>query len=150
MGYTKPMENNQSNKMEFFNEAMILVIMYNTMILTDFVPDKDMQWDIGYIMIGSVLFHIVVNIGLLFYNSVDDWRNKWRRYRMHRKHAKNRAEQNRKIQKKKRHIRWVEKNPKGPQKVDVEKEILDYEMQELEDQQASMEISSVELSGQDL
>ena len=40
MGSTKPMDFNQLNKMEFFNEIMILFIMYALMCLTDWQNDE--------------------------------------------------------------------------------------------------------------
>jgi len=57
-------------------------------------------------MIFCVLFHIGFNLFLMVLNSIDSWRSRWRRYRMLRKYAKTRGENNRRLQKAKRHARW--------------------------------------------
>jgi len=102
MGSTKPMDFNQANKMEFFNEIMILFIMYATMCLTNWQTDEGIREQAGQVLILLVLTHVAVNLSLMVYNNIDSWRNQWRKYRLLRKHAKSRGMRNRKIQKKKR------------------------------------------------
>lgn len=42
-GETLCMEDTRLNVMEYFNETMIMMVMYCLLCFTDFVPDKDIQ-----------------------------------------------------------------------------------------------------------
>jgi hypothetical protein len=75
MGSTKPMDFNQSNQMEFFNEIMILFIMYATMCLTNWQTDESIREQAGQVLIMLVLTHVAVNLSLMVYNNIDSWRN---------------------------------------------------------------------------
>jgi len=41
-GSTNSFEDKRLNKLEYFNEIMILMCMYNVMCFTDFQPDKEL------------------------------------------------------------------------------------------------------------
>lgn len=73
MGSTKPLDFNQANKMESFNEIMILFIMYALMCLTDWQTDEEMRVYAGQMMQAFVLIHVGVNLSLMVYNNIDDW-----------------------------------------------------------------------------
>jgi len=62
IGKTMPLATKKDNIMEYFNESMILLVCYNTMIFTDWVSDVEMQYKGGYVCIGVVFTHIGVNI----------------------------------------------------------------------------------------
>ena len=57
-------------------------------------------------MIFCVIFHIAFNLFLVLVDVIEEYKQKWKKYRMMRKYAKLRAEKHRKIQKRKRHARW--------------------------------------------
>ena len=92
--------------MEYFNEVMILMCMYNVMCFTDMQPDQEIQFYQGYVMIFAVLFHIGFNLSLVLLDNIWLIKMKWVKYRLMRKYAKSKGERNRKLQKKKRHERW--------------------------------------------
>ena len=56
--------------MEMFNECMLLLIMYTMMCFTDFIPDVQMQYKVGYISCGLIVGHLLVNLGLMLYSSL--------------------------------------------------------------------------------
>jgi hypothetical protein len=78
--------------MEYFNEFMILLVCYNTMVFTDWVPDASMQYKIGFVMIGVVFTHIAVNISLMGIETVRNARLRVTRWKLRRKFAKVRGE----------------------------------------------------------
>jgi hypothetical protein len=51
--------------METFNEVVLLLIMYTMMCFTDFVPDLETQYGIGYVACSLVVAHLLVNLGIM-------------------------------------------------------------------------------------
>jgi hypothetical protein len=94
-GESKPYESKRQNKMEFFNEIMILMIMYNVMCLTDFQPNLSIRDYTGQLMIFCVIFHFGFNVYVISFDVIDKLRLRWKKYRMLRKYAKTRGEKNR-------------------------------------------------------
>jgi hypothetical protein len=94
-GESKPYESKRQNKMEFFNEIMILMIMYNVMCLTDFQPNLNIRDTTGKLMIFCVIFHFGFNVYVISFDVIDKLRLRWKKYRMLRKYAKTRGEKNR-------------------------------------------------------
>ena len=72
-------------------------------------------------MIFCVIFHIAFNLFLVLVDVLEEYKQKWKKYRMMRKYAKFRAEKNRKIQKRKRHARWKAETEKIIKKKILEK-----------------------------
>ena len=71
IGYVKPFKGGSfANKMEMFNECMLLLIMYTMMCFTDLVPDVRIQYKMGYISCVLVVGHLLVNLGLMLYSSL--------------------------------------------------------------------------------
>lgn len=104
-------------------------------------------------MIFVVLFHIGFNLFLLFLVQAASYVLRWKRYRMLRKYAKTRSEQHHRIQKKLRHQRWKNQTEEilgKPKEVQNEQEPVDYELAKASNDQVSIEVSSIELSEQDL
>jgi len=55
--------------MELFNEAMMTLIMYSILCFTDFIPDPNNRYQVGYVSIALISLHFTVNIAILFKNS---------------------------------------------------------------------------------
>jgi hypothetical protein len=51
--------------MEIFNEVVIMLTVYTFMIFSDFVEDVDTEFVVGYLAIGFVAIHLLVNFGLI-------------------------------------------------------------------------------------
>jgi hypothetical protein len=109
-------------------------------------------------MIFCVLFHIAFNLSFVFVDEI--WRLKamFKKYRLMRKHAKSRGERNRRLQKKKRHDKWLQQTAKilkreirdGKLVKPVEKPMnenhdMSYEMQQVSES-GDISISSIDQS----
>jgi hypothetical protein len=65
----KPFDLPILNKMEIFNECCIMGAAYHLFTFTEFVGDPEMQYNIGWSIIGVTLINIAVNMGLMIYTS---------------------------------------------------------------------------------
>ena len=54
IGYNKPFKSSSRNKVEMFEEAGIIVIMYHIICFTDWVPDLEVRHNLGYSLIGCM------------------------------------------------------------------------------------------------
>lgn len=57
-------------RLEFFNEATILLCVYHCFLFTDYVPLPEDRFFMGYSMIASTVLNFSVNGGLLIINSI--------------------------------------------------------------------------------
>ena len=55
------------NNWEMFNECMIMVVMYYMLCFSDAMPDLDTQSDMGLACMGTVMFHIALNVGIMIF-----------------------------------------------------------------------------------
>ena len=67
-GNTQCMEDKRLNTIEYFNETMIMMVMYCLICFTDFLPDQGTKSTIGLVCEGFVIFHIVFNLSFLFWD----------------------------------------------------------------------------------
>jgi hypothetical protein len=58
-----------------------MFVIYTFMLFTDFVGDVEVKFLIGYFCITFVGLHLVVNIGIIGFNSIIDFREKLRHRR---------------------------------------------------------------------
>jgi hypothetical protein len=84
----KPYKSNIHLKMEIFNEVLIMFTVYTFMIFSDFVQDVDTKFMVGYLAIGFVAIHLLVNIGLIGLHSFIQFKEKIRHRRWKKMHAK--------------------------------------------------------------
>ncbi len=66
-GYSLPYHLKRDQKLEYFNEATILLCVYHEFLFTDFVDDADIRYLIGYSLIAFTCLNILGNLGLLLY-----------------------------------------------------------------------------------
>lgn len=52
-------------RLEYFNEFTILLNVYHCFIFTDFVPDPEVRFYMGYSMIGFTIYNFSINGGLM-------------------------------------------------------------------------------------
>jgi len=93
-GSTLCMEDKRLNSIEYFNESMIMMVMYCLICFTDFVPGADTRSQIGYVCEGLVIFHIAFNLSFLFGDYALQLKLRFKRWQMFRKYAKMRGEKN--------------------------------------------------------
>ena len=62
----KPFEGGrkQLNK-EMFNEIIVIFVSYTVMCFSDFVPDPETRFYIGYVSIGIVCIHLFISLGFM-------------------------------------------------------------------------------------
>ena len=65
-GSTLSLADKRLNTIEYFNEAMIMMVMYCLICFTDFVPDLETRSLMGYVCEFFVIFHIAFNLSFLF------------------------------------------------------------------------------------
>ena len=64
---SKPKPTRFDNRLEIFNEVMILVLSLNLFTFTDFVPDSIQRFNMGYFLLAQNYFSISLNFGASFY-----------------------------------------------------------------------------------
>ena len=70
IGHVKPFTGGvPQNRLEIFNECMLMLVMYTFMCFTDFVPDLETQYQVGYVSCGLVIFQLLVCLGIMFVES---------------------------------------------------------------------------------
>ena len=90
MAYEDP----RSNKLDFFNETMIMMVMYCMICFTDFLPDPALQSQMGVVVEVCVIFHLVLNLSLVFGDYLWSLKLRYTRWKLLRTHAKSRGMQN--------------------------------------------------------
>ena len=68
VGQLMPLKYPGMNKLELFNEFLILILNYHLICLTQFVADPDRREDIGYSIIFFTTLFLAVNVGLAIRN----------------------------------------------------------------------------------
>jgi hypothetical protein len=63
--YCNPYESAFQRRMELFNEAMVTLIMYSIICFTDFIPDINIRYQLGYVSIILICIHFTVNVVVL-------------------------------------------------------------------------------------
>lgn len=64
-----PLETPFATKMEVFNESTIILLTYGLMMFTDFVPDPETRFFLGWCYISISLGNIFVHLTLLVFDS---------------------------------------------------------------------------------
>jgi hypothetical protein len=67
LSMVKPFDLPILNKIELFNECCIIGASYHLFAFTEFVGDPELQYKIGWSMIGITSLNIAVNTGLMLY-----------------------------------------------------------------------------------
>ena len=69
-GLAKPGSEKYINKLDLFNEFMILTTSDCTILFTAYVEDLQLQHEIGWFWIGLVLLCVLVNLSYIIYHSL--------------------------------------------------------------------------------
>ena len=66
-GQYSPLETRLANRIELFNEICIHIATTHLLFFTDWIPDPDMQYLMGWSMIVFICGCMLVNFTLVFY-----------------------------------------------------------------------------------
>jgi hypothetical protein len=77
------------NAIEIFNEATILTCFYICYLFTNFVPDSDLRYTIGWCFMGFIFTNLAINFGGIVVNMVIKTRVKIRAWLKRRREKKN-------------------------------------------------------------
>ena len=66
VGQIEPFDAPQLNNQEFFNEVIIMIVLYHIFCFTPFVSDTETQYQVGYSIIFFVCLHFYVNFHLIY------------------------------------------------------------------------------------
>ena len=65
-----PFETYFAAKIEVFNECTNILLLYGLMMFTDFVPDAQMRFNLGFCYIGVTLSNILLHLTVLIAGSL--------------------------------------------------------------------------------
>lgn len=65
--YVKPFTENLNNLTEVFNETCFIAVSYTCLLLTDFLPEKGRQYNVGWSLIVITCLNMLVNGLLIIY-----------------------------------------------------------------------------------
>jgi hypothetical protein len=68
VAYNQPFIMNLLNFLELINEVSILVVVYHLIPFSDFVRDRETQYNIGYSVCAFTALNIVINLAFLVSN----------------------------------------------------------------------------------
>lgn len=66
-GTTGAMKLPRDRRLEYFNEATIMICVYHLYVFTDFVDNPVTRYQVGYSLIGTACFNVLVNVSVLVY-----------------------------------------------------------------------------------
>ena len=69
-GYSNVYYMAKDRRLEFFNEFTILCCIYHYYLFTDFVPDPEARYTVGYSLIGFTLLNFIVNVIVMTYTTL--------------------------------------------------------------------------------
>jgi len=67
LGETNPMTSLLDQRMEYFNEFAIMATIYTLPLFTDYVPELETRYSIGWVSILIALIQILGNMGVVFF-----------------------------------------------------------------------------------
>ena len=65
LGLVEPLSSRHQNRVEIFNNFMILVMSYCLISFTDYAPDPEARYTMGYGLVVLTIFNIVVNVWIV-------------------------------------------------------------------------------------
>ena len=65
IGNVIPYQYSHRRKTEYFNEIILMAVLYTFICFSPFVPDVEVRFSIGYISIATVSLHLLVNFAII-------------------------------------------------------------------------------------
>ena len=66
----KPFEDSRVNKLEVMNEATNFIMLYHVMCFTDFVPEAEDRYQIGWSFLFFIIVNLLVHLSLLIIDTI--------------------------------------------------------------------------------
>lgn len=71
----RPFEDNLANNLEIFNEIFVLIASYHLLLFTDHIDDPDLQYIVGWSIIGFVVINFTANIVVMMVLNIIELKN---------------------------------------------------------------------------
>ena len=68
--YVRPLKSNAAHKNEIFNEIVMILLLYTFMSFTDWVPNFETKFKLGYVACGLIVLHLMINIFIMLASSI--------------------------------------------------------------------------------
>jgi len=167
IGRIRPFKETVRHNFEFFNEVIIMLVMYHIICFTPFVPDLEVRFRLGYLVCLVVAVHLLVNLFFMAKDSIRNLRMSYKSWRARKefvqqradileKWAKGAAKRKARFAKKKRRLeheirkglknKTFEDHLEAKKKAEEEKSHLSISLEEIEEEEehvSSEEIKSV-------
>ena len=98
-------ESKQRHRMEFFNEAILLLILYTILCFSDWLDDEELQLKIGFVSCSLICFHFGLNFVISLITTVRFTKRRCRMRTLRKRHEKEREDLKVKLHKTKAHRR---------------------------------------------
>ena len=67
-------------RVEYFNELILMMVLYTMLCFSPWISDVELKFNIGYICIGFVVIHLLVNLSIIFGATVSILKQRFRMY----------------------------------------------------------------------
>ena len=67
-GMVRPYDLKMQNRLEMFNEVMIMLNCYFLFLFSEFLPDPEVRYQMGWVNIGMLSIMILVNTTIIIFN----------------------------------------------------------------------------------
>ena len=75
-GYSNTYRMSSARRLEFFNEATIMLCCYHLFLFTDYIDDPELRYTIGFSLIVCTVSNIAVNMALMLFETLKKIFNK--------------------------------------------------------------------------
>ena len=90
VGLFKPYEIRRDNKMELINEIICIVIMYHIFCFTDYIPDPQIKYNLGFSVLFFNTLSLSINLGSILKTTYKTSKRKLKLYRLKKNLARQR------------------------------------------------------------
>ena len=84
-------KDSSKRRLEYFNELILMMTMYTIICYSPWVQDVELKFYIGYVTIGFVILHLVINLFLIFRTTFIMLSNRCRRRMTMKTYKKSRS-----------------------------------------------------------
>ena len=112
LDYIRPLKSKSIHKNEKFNEIVTLLLLYTFLSFTDWVPNLETKFKLGYVACGLISLHLAINIFTILISSIKGVYKVWRlrlyrsRHNKERVILRKRLQTNRKQRRQRSNILW--------------------------------------------
>lgn len=84
--FSNPFNSASQRKMEIFNESILLMVAYTIICFSAWIPNIETKFKIGYVSVGFVVIHLLINFSLITYNTLKTYIRKCRMQKATKSH----------------------------------------------------------------